>query len=129
MQEEGDKLTSKQGWERILTNCIRGNMGEVNSYAGVDVSNITGRVLNLTKLLKGNNVLYLVFEVVKTASPNSLSSLFSIVVPPLRFLADALSTALLDLSCHALKDLTVCGESFTKGMQKKFPGAKINASL
>ncbi|RGP71763.1 hypothetical protein FSPOR_3129 [Fusarium sporotrichioides] len=119
MQEEGDKLTSKHGWERILTNC----------YAGVDVSNITGGVLNLTRLLKGNNILCFVFEVAKTASPNSLSGLFSIAVPPLRFLADALSTALLDLSCHALKDLTVGGESFTKGIQKKFPGAKINASL
>nr|DAD54583.1 TPA_asm: putative aromatic peroxidase [Fusarium equiseti] len=157
VQKEGDKLTYKRGWERIPTNWYRrsvdyglidvnldvislitkypelgsigGNMGEVNSYAGVDISDITGGVLNLTKLLEGNNLLCFVFEVVKTVSPNSLSGLFSIVVPPLKLITDALGTALLDLSCPALKDLQVGGESFSKGIQKKFPGAKINASL
>ncbi|KAH7180040.1 Chloroperoxidase [Fusarium flagelliforme] len=157
VQKEGDKLTYKRGWERIPTNWYRrsvdyglidlnldvislitkypelgsigGNMGEVNSYAGVDVSDITGGVLNLTKLLKGNNLLCFVFEVVKTVSPNSLSGLFSIVAPPLKLITDALGTALLDLPCPAFKDLQVGGESFSKGIQKKFPGAKINASL
>ncbi|KAH7197292.1 Chloroperoxidase [Fusarium flagelliforme] len=155
VKEEGGKLTYKRGWERIPTNWYRrsvdygfadvgldivnliskypelssigGNAGKVNSYASVDVSNITGGVLNLPKLLKDNNLLCFAFEAVKTASPNALSSLFSIVATPLRLVTDALDIALLDLSCPTFKELTVGGESFTKGLQKKFPGAKTNA--
>ncbi|KAF5658678.1 oxidase [Fusarium heterosporum] len=156
VQEEGKKLTYKRGWERIPTNWYRrpvdyglvdlnldvialitkypelgsigGNIGEVNSYAGVDVSDVTGGVLNLSKLLKGNNLLCFVFEVVKTASPSSLSTIFSIALTPLRIITDTLGSALLDLSCPALKDLTAGGESFSKGIKKKYPGANINYS-
>lgn len=85
--------------------------------------------MNLPKLLEGNNVLCFAFAAVKTASPNSLSSLFSIVATPLRLITDALDIALLDLSCPTFKELTVGGESFTKGLQKKFPGTKNNAGL
>ncbi|XEV01096.1 hypothetical protein FSHL1_006383 [Fusarium sambucinum] len=156
VEEKGGKLTYKRGWERIPTNWYRrsvdyglvdlnldvialitkypelgsigGNMGEVNSYAGVDVSDITGGVLNLTKLLKGNNLLCFVFEVVKTASPNSLSNIFS-TLAPLKLITDTLGSALLDLSCPALKDLTVGGESLVQGLKKKYPGTKINSNI
>ncbi|RGP65270.1 hypothetical protein FLONG3_9300 [Fusarium longipes] len=156
VQEEGNKLTYKRGWERIPTNWYRrsvdyglidlnldvislitkypelgsigGNIGEVNSYAGVDISDITGGVLNLTKLLEGNNLLCFVFEVVKTASPNSLSTIFSLIQTPLKLITDSLGTALVDLSCPAIKDLTVGGQTFVKGITKQFPGANINSA-
>lgn len=104
-------------------------MGEVNSYAGVDVSNITGGVLNLTKLLEGNNLLCFVFEIVKTVAPNSLSTLFSIIATPLELITDALGSAVLNLACPAFKDLTVGGQSFEDGIKDKFPGASLGSSV
>ncbi|KAF9766425.1 hypothetical protein IL306_001187 [Fusarium sp. DS 682] len=155
--EKDGKLVYKRGWERIPENWYRrsvdyglislnldlvdlitkypelasigGNMGEVNSYAGVDVTNITGGVLNLTKLLKGNNLLCFVFEIVKTVAPNSLSTIFSIIATPLELLTDALGSTLLSLACPAFKDLTVGGQSFEDGIKDKFPGASLGSSV
>ncbi|KAJ4002762.1 hypothetical protein NW752_009414 [Fusarium irregulare] len=155
VKEEGGKLTYKRGWERIPNNWYRrsvdygfasaiadvvklitaypelssigGNAGKVNTYASVDISNITGGVMNVPEMLKGNNLLCFAFEAVKTASPNALSSLFAIIATPLKLVTDTLDTALLDLvSCPTFKELTVGGTSFTKGLQKKFPGAKTH---
>ncbi|RMJ15113.1 hypothetical protein CDV36_005265 [Fusarium kuroshium] len=157
IEGEGDKLTYKRGHERIPENWYRrpvdyslvhlnldvlalaakypelasigGNMGEVNSYAGVDLSDLTGGVLNLTKLLEGNNLLCFVFEIVKTVAPNSLSTLFKIIEVPLKLVTDTLGAALLDLACPAFKDLTVGGKSFEEGIQAQFPGAKLGDSV
>ncbi|KAF4972594.1 hypothetical protein FSARC_867 [Fusarium sarcochroum] len=157
VQEKDGRLTYKRGWERIPENWYRrpvdyglidlnldvlalvakypelgsigGNLGEVNSYAGVDISDLTGGVLNLTKLLKGNNLLCFVFEVIKTAAPNSLSTIFNVIRAPLELITDALGSALLDITCPAFKDLTVGGTSFEKGIQEKFPGAKLGSSV
>lgn len=104
-------------------------MGKVNSYAGVDVSNVTGGVLNLTKLLEGNNLLCFVFEIVKTVAPNSLSTIFSIIATPLELITDALGSTLLNLACPAFKDLTVGGQNFEDGIKDKFPGASLGASV
>ncbi|KAM5349278.1 hypothetical protein ACJ41O_005785 [Fusarium nematophilum] len=157
VQGEEGALTYKRGWERIPENWYRtpvdyglvqlnadvltlaakypelgsigGNMGKVNSYAGVDLSDVTGGVLNLTKLLEGNNLLCFVFEVIKTVAPNSLSTLFTIIRVPLKLVTDALGAALLDLTCPAFEDLTVGGKSFEEGIQLQFPGAKLSSSV
>ncbi|KAF5004926.1 hypothetical protein FDECE_8597 [Fusarium decemcellulare] len=151
------KLVYKRGWERIPENWYRrpvdysllnlnldvlayvakypelgsigGNLGEVNSYAGVDLSDVTGGVLNLTKLLKGNNLLCFVFEVIKTAAPNSLSTIFKIIETPLRMITDTLGAAILDLSCPAFNDLTVGGKSLDEALKDKFPGALLSDSI
>ncbi|KAK7413963.1 hypothetical protein QQX98_007146 [Neonectria punicea] len=156
VQGEEGSLTYKRGWERIPENWYRtpvdygllslnvdilalvakypelgsigGNMGKVNSYAGVDLSNLTGGVINLTKILEGNNLLCFVFEIVKTASPNSLSTLFSIIRVPLKLITDTLGAAILDFACPAFEDMTVGGKSFEDGMESKFPGAKLFGS-
>lgn len=104
-------------------------MGRVNSYAGVDVVDVTGGVLNLTKLLEGNNLLCFVFQVVKTVAPNSLSTLFKIIEVPLKLVTDTLGAAILDLACPAFKDLTVGGKSLEEGIQDQFPGARIGDSV
>jgi hypothetical protein len=104
-------------------------MGKVNTYAGVDLSNLTGGVLNLEKLLEGNNLLCFVFEVVKTVTPNSLSTLFAVIEKPLSLITGTLGAAALNLACPAFKDLTVGGNSFEDGIQKKFPGAKLSGSV
>ena len=114
---------------RLTSRSIGGNLGKVNSYAGVDLSDLTGGVLNLTKLLEGNNLLCFVFEIVKTVAPNSLSTLFKIIEVPLKLVTDTLGAAILDLTCPAFKDLTVGGKSFEEGIQVQFPGAKLGASV
>lgn len=103
-------------------------MGKVNSYAGVDLSDLTGGVLNLEKILEGNNLMCFVFEVVKTVAPNSLSTLFSIIRVPLKLVTDTLGAAILNLACPAFGDIAVGGKSFEDGMELKFPGAKLSGS-
>ncbi|KAF7558013.1 heme-thiolate peroxidase [Cylindrodendrum hubeiense] len=157
VQGKEGNFTYKRGWERIPENWYRrpvdyglidlnldilasvakypelgsigGNMGKVNSYAGVNPSDVTGGVLNLTEMLQGNNLLCFVFEVVKTVSPNSLSTLFSIIEGPLSLITDTLGASILDLSCPAFDDLSVGGKSFEKGIKSKFPGAKLAGSV
>ncbi|KAH7009686.1 oxidase [Ilyonectria destructans] len=157
VQGEEGKLTYKRGWERIPENWYRtpvdyglvqlnldilafiaeypelgsigGNLGAVNTYAGVDPSDVTGGVLNLTELLQSNNLLCFVFEIVKTVSPNSLSTLFSIIQVPLDLITDALGASILNLGCPAFNDMTVGGKSFDKGIKSQFPGAKWSGNV
>ncbi|PYH53343.1 peroxidase family protein [Aspergillus niger CBS 101883] len=148
--EEGN-FTYREGWERIPDNwyktpvnfglvqlnldiidwlskypelgSIGGNTGTVNSFAGVDLGNLTGGVFNLGNLLEGNNLLCLAFEVLKFAGPNALSGLFKSLAEPLEFITNALSVPLLNVTCPAFKDLQVGGKPFWEVMQKDFPGA------
>ncbi|EXF73805.1 oxidase [Colletotrichum fioriniae PJ7] len=150
--EEGN-LTYNRGWERIPENWYRtpvdyglvqlnldllawvakypelgsigGNMGKVNSFAGVNLADLTGGVLNLTKLLEGNNLLCFVFEILKTASPNSLSTIFTIIEAPLKLVTDTVGAAILNLACPAFKDMTVGGKSLDEGLKEQYPGAKM----
>lgn len=73
--------------------------------------------------MQGNNLICFVFETVKTLAPNSLSTLFSVLEVPLELVANTISDTLLNMSCPALKDLTVGGVNFEEGMGKLFPGA------
>ncbi|KAH7136931.1 oxidase [Dactylonectria estremocensis] len=157
VQGKEGSLTYKRGWERIPENWYRtpvdyglvglnldilalvaaypelgsigGNLGSVNSYAGVNPRDITGGVLTLTKLLEGNNLLCFVFEIVKTVSPNSLSTLFSIIKVPLKLITDTLGAAVLDLACPAFDDMTVGGKTFEEGITSQFPGAEWSGNV
>ncbi|KAK2016858.1 oxidase [Colletotrichum eremochloae] len=153
VQGEEGNFTYNRGWERIPENWYRmpvdytlvqvnldlvslilkhpelgsigGNMGEVNSFAGVDLGDLTGGVMNLTKLLEGNNLLCFVFEVLKTVSPNSLSTIFTIIEKPFSMVTDALGTAMLNLACPAFKDMQVGGKSLDEGLKAQYPGARM----
>ncbi|OLN88356.1 Aromatic peroxygenase 1 [Colletotrichum chlorophyti] len=157
VQGEEGSFTYNPGWERIPNNWYRtpvdyglvqlnldivalvakypelgsigGNMGKVNNYAGVDLSDLTGGVLSTTSILEGNNLMCFVFEVVKTAAPNSLSTVFSIIAKPLNMLTDALGAAILNLACPAFKDLTVGGKNFEDGIKAEYPGARLSESV
>lgn len=107
---------------------IGGNMGEVNTFTGVDLSDISGGVLNAPKLLEGNNLLCFSLEAVKTFSPNSLSSIFKTLGKPLKLVTDALVAPILDLSCPAFKELEKGGEDVFGNLLDKFPGAKKSGS-
>ncbi|TDZ31476.1 Dothistromin biosynthesis peroxidase dotB [Colletotrichum spinosum] len=157
VQGQDGHLTYNRGWERIPENWYRtpvdyglvqlnldlvswiakypelgsigGNTGGVNSFAGVELSDLTGGVLNLTRLLKGNNLLCFVFEVLETASPGSLSTIFSIIEVPLKMVMDSVGAALLDLSCPAFEDMTVGGKSFEDGIKGRYPGAERSGNV
>ncbi|TEA13002.1 Dothistromin biosynthesis peroxidase dotB [Colletotrichum sidae] len=157
VQGQDGHLTYNRGWERIPENWYRtpvdyglvqlnldlvswiakypelgsigGNTGGVNSFAGVELSDLTGGVLNLTRLLEGNNLLCFVFEVLKTASPGSLSTIFSIIEVPLKMVMDSVGAALLDLSCPAFEDMTVGGKSFEDGIRGRYPGAERSGNV
>lgn len=102
---------------------IGGNLGQVDSFAGLDLEDITGGVLNATSLLEGNNLVCFVLEIVKTFTPDSLSSLFKTLEVPLKLINDAILDPILDLSCPAFKDMTVDGTDLLTGLLNKYPGA------
>jgi hypothetical protein len=144
------ELQYKKGWERIPDNWYRlqgeyglvplnldlinwvmqhpelgnigGNLGEVNSFAGVDLTDISGGVVNALNLLEGNNLMCFTLNIVKTFAPNSLSSLFKTLEKPLNLLNGAILDPLLDLNCPAFDELTARGTDIME-ILKKFPGA------
>ncbi|KAI0486736.1 Chloroperoxidase [Xylaria cf. heliscus] len=150
--EEDGKLVYKEGHERIPENWYRravdysltdynldlvawaikhpillsigGNQGEVNTFAGVNIGDITGGVLNATTLLEGNNLLCFALTALKTFVPNSLSTVLKLVEPPLELINDVLVTPLLSLSCPAFKDLTLGGEDLWSALLDRYPGAQ-----
>ncbi|KAI9727418.1 MAG: hypothetical protein M1834_008424 [Cirrosporium novae-zelandiae] len=114
--------------EPILAN-IGGNVGSVDSFMGVNIANLTGGVYDATMLLEGNNLLCFVLEVMKFASPNSLSSIYSTIGVPYKLLTDALDVALLKLNnCPVVADLTAGGKPAWEGLQDLFPGANKSGS-
>ncbi|KAF7536945.1 heme-thiolate peroxidase [Neopestalotiopsis clavispora] len=102
---------------------VGGNLGEVNSFAGLDLEDVTGGLLNATSLLEGNNLFCFALEVVKTFAPNSLSSLFATLTTPLELINNAILDPILDLSCPTWDDLTVNGTDFLSFVTDKYPGA------
>ncbi|PKY08323.1 oxidase [Aspergillus campestris IBT 28561] len=155
---EEDNLEYREGWERIPENwyktpvdfglvelnlilvdwlikhpelaSIGGNTGEVDSFTGVDTSDLTGGIFNLTNLLEDNNLLCFVAQVLKFASPNALSGIYKTLAEPLEWVTEKLSVPLLDLTCPAFKDLQVGGRPFWDAIQNDFPGAmKSKTSL
>jgi hypothetical protein len=149
--EEDGELVYKEGWEQIPENWYRtavdyslvslnldlvdwimqypvlasigGNLGKVNSFAGLNMGDITGGLLNATSLLEGNNLLCFALEVVKTFAPNSLSTLFKTLETPLQLINDAIADPLLDLACPDFADLAMNGTDLFSYMKNTYPGA------
>jgi len=105
---------------------VGGNTGTVNSFTGVDLGDLTGGVLDAATLLENNNLLCLVFEIVKTVAPNSLSTLFSVLEVPLQLVTETIGSSLLSLACPAFKDLTIGGTDFESAIKSTYPGASQN---
>ncbi|KEQ75153.1 Cloroperoxidase [Aureobasidium namibiae CBS 147.97] len=102
---------------------IGGNTGKVDTFTGLDLENITGGVLNAVTLLEGNNLVCFVLQIVKTFSPNSLSSLFKTLEAPLKLVSDAVLDPLLSLNCPAFKDMEMDGKDLLSGLLTRYPGA------
>ncbi|KAL4911775.1 hypothetical protein BDW62DRAFT_217021 [Aspergillus aurantiobrunneus] len=108
---------------------IGGNTGTVNSFAGIDLSDLTGGVLNLTTLLEGNNLLCFVFQVLKVASPNALAGIYQTLAVPLDLITKAVAMPLLDLACPVFEDMKLGGKPAWEALQELFPGALKSASV
>jgi hypothetical protein len=148
----GEQLSYNRGWERIPDNWYRapvdygllplqmdlvnllmqypvlgsvgGNLGAVNTFAGLDLGDVTGGAISAGNLLEGNNLLCLALQAVKTLAPNSMSTLFSLLDVPLQLIDQAVLGPLLNLSCPAWPDLTMEGGNLFSGLIKKYPGVK-----
>jgi hypothetical protein len=102
---------------------IGGNLGKINSFAGVDPADLTGGVFNLANLLEGNNLLCFVFEVLKFASPNALSGLYKTLAEPLEWVTNVVAEPLLNMTCPAFEDLQMGGKPIWEALKDDFPGA------
>lgn len=101
---------------------IGGNMGKVDSFVGLDLTNITGGILNSGSILEGNGLMCFVLEVVKTFAPNSLGTLFTVLAKPLELVTDTIAAPILSLACPEFEDLQTGGKDLWAKLIA-FPGA------
>lgn len=106
---------------------VGGNTGTVDSFAGIDVGNLTGGVFSAAGLLEGNNLICFALEVVKFAGPNALSSALRVLAAPIELLGEIVGP-LVDLSCPVFEDLTVGGTDFWGYAMDTYPGANMSGS-
>ena len=81
---------------------VGGNIGTVNSFTGVDVSNITGGVFDTTTLLEGNNLGCFAFQLIVQSAPDILQGLISDVAQATQQLTQAIDAASTGLNCPQL---------------------------
>jgi hypothetical protein len=84
---------------------IGGNVHGVNSFAPIDINNLTGGVYSATKLLEGNNAACFVFQAVQILIPDALSKVAGLVGEILGDLLGVIEPILGDLTCPELSEL------------------------
>jgi hypothetical protein len=84
---------------------VGGNTGEVNTFTGVDISDLTGGVYNSQNLADGDNAMCFAFQFAQQAAPDLLKGLFSIITGPLSQLNSALASVFTELSCPQLESI------------------------
>ena len=96
---------------------LGGNTGRVDTFAGVNVSDLTGGVFNAAHLLEGNNALCLAFQAVSMATPDLLRGLVGNLARALAVLNEPLAHVLASLGCPQLA-------KYDPSLFKQFPGSK-----
>jgi hypothetical protein len=84
---------------------VGGNTGTVNSFAGVDLANLTGGVYSSENFLQGNNAVCFAFQSAYLAAPGLLRGLFADITTPLNMIASAVATATSGLNCPVLNSI------------------------
>jgi hypothetical protein len=97
-------------YPKILS--VGGNMGTPNTFTGVDLSSITGGVINSQNLLEGDNLFCLAFQAAKQGQPDLLTGGALGLVGSL---VSAVETAMGTLACPQLAAIDM--SEF-----QKFPG-------
>ncbi|XP_044724545.1 peroxidase, family 2 domain-containing protein [Hirsutella rhossiliensis] len=99
---------------------LGGNLGQVNTFAGVDIGNLTGGVYNAQNLAQGNNAACLGFQLIQLLTPDIVKGLYSLLSQPLARLNDALGNALYPLNCPQLQEIDT-------DRLNQFPGASLRS--
>jgi len=108
-----DVLEHAAYYPRLLS--FGGNTGEVNTFAGVDLANLTGGVFDTATLLEGNNLECFAFQIALAAGPDLLGSTFTDVQKALTPLADKVAQLLGNAGCPQL-------QSIDSSMFEQYPG-------
>ena len=86
---------------------IGGNLGQVNTFTGVDPGDLTGGVYNAGSLLEGDNFFCFAFEVLEQGTPDLLEGIFTDVTPAVNLISEAIAnaTAAGGFSCPQIESL------------------------
>jgi len=96
---------------------VGGNTGKVDTFTGVDPSDLTGGVFNGATLLESNNLMCYVMQLAVQQLPDILSGLFTDVNPSQDLLGTELNSLTNSLGCPKLNNID-------KGQFDKYPGYK-----
>jgi len=96
---------------------VGGNTGKVDTFTGVDPSDLTGGVFNGATLLESNNLMCYVMQLAVQQLPDILSGLFTDVDPSQDLLGTELNSLTNSLGCPKLNNID-------KGQFDKYPGYK-----
>ncbi|KAG8687874.1 hypothetical protein FRC09_013226 [Ceratobasidium sp. 395] len=81
---------------------LGGNTGTVNSFAGVNVGDITGGVYNSANLLQGNNMICFAFQAAQQTMPDVLKGILGDLTSALGLWAAKITPILSGLGCPEL---------------------------
>lgn len=109
--------------DRIYPGVLKfgGNTGKTNSFAGVDLGNLTGGVYNSQSLGTGNNAACFFYQASQQAIPDFGAPLVQPLNKIEAYLSKNLGPYIDKLGCPKLN-----GDAFGPGFFKGFPGAKYN---
>lgn len=97
-----------------------GNTGKVDSYAGVELTDLTGGLFNLANLAEGNNGACFFLQASQQAVPDALDPALGAVGSVAGWLAQQLGPISDNLGCAQLT-------TFNSAFFKQFPGASYKA--
>jgi hypothetical protein len=113
-----DLLAAAAEYPQFLN--IGGNTGKVNTFTGVDITNLSGGLLNAETLLQGDNAVCFAFQTLQQAVPDIVKDLGSLLTGLLGQLDSQIANALSSLSCPELN-------KYDASAFDPFPGAKNTA--
>lgn len=96
-----------------------GNTGKVNSFTGVDTSDLTGGVLNSATLFEGNNAACFFMQAATAGLPRATDPLLGAVGSVAAWATQQFAPMLKDLGCPQI--------SYRNGLFKQFPGYNYKA--
>ncbi|KAJ7676693.1 hypothetical protein DFH06DRAFT_1317307 [Mycena polygramma] len=94
---------------------IGGNINGVNTYAPIDIHNLTGGVYNAAMLLEGDNAACFAYQALQILVPDALSGLAGIVDNIVTKILDAVGPLLASLTCPELR-------SIDRSVMERYPG-------
>ncbi|KAE9376470.1 Cloroperoxidase [Stipitochalara longipes BDJ] len=81
---------------------IGGNLGKTDSFAGIDITNLTGGVYSSAGLLQGDNTVCFAFQALQQAAPDVLKGLVLDVAGAMNKLTGAIADVLSGIVCPEL---------------------------